>query len=912
MPFLLLMVLLSASSVVLGSVPFQDDLGAALNQPNSSRITLRCEEIYKIGRSGKSFAIKEFCEPQPSRPRLAVISTRPLPVSPYWTCDVTGVLSSFSRVTGDGITINQRVLIVSPENVLIYCDQRGRPFLFPPLKGLGIEWPNKRSLAEIVGESLACSASISTMDESSLPPMPDSLDSETAPVYCATIADAKAQYSSTSRNLVELQCRPFSNATSTQFTLGQDNPADSITVYFTGSSTLSGRINRIVGTIQKDASNNYWIEVDSGTNWTEGDFVGSVQSISSGTIAWAKTFADSATLPSTLSGKVVTRTFPSLGYFYIEETNRSSGIRVSDFSMASSVAIGDIVDVDGDLSTDDGERVIIASSTTITDWTTISPIGPSNRALAGGSFNVLTPGAYNASGLNNVGLLARAWGKVTSVGTDYFYFDDGSNCDDGSGSSGVRVVGVSGYMPSVNDYVAVTGISGLATYATNLARTVRLANSSDISGICPTLPPTSLTVSSTGSGKLTLYWNGVSGATGYNIYRGTTSGGENYATPVNGGTPVNTPSYSGSNIYTFTDTGLTNGTEYFYTVKAVAGCGESQVSNESGDIPASDGIPWDSGDPAQILPAFRAAFSGVSMPSGTLRVCGPDGRIYQDGYSTWQSPDGVVNPETGEVTLAVDGSVTQLPGDGQVYGSGMQMLVTLPNAKTGPYRKVRTRSGYSYRGVKGRITLPDSSLIRVTPYTYPGTTVNTKDVPYVYYGGTSGGNELDAGIYWHPGTSKWRLFMNINGQWVNMPPDGVFDSGQDVTMHFSVSSTKNNTVQVTVNDGVRSRTLGSVVKGFPSSASGVRVKRCHSIAQSLRGADKTRGYRSTGSEFLDTEWHDGVVQNTNGTFSRWGTTQTTANDEGSFPAKGSIVNWTVVNPLSQYKYEAEIGINIDL
>ena len=68
----------------------------------------------------------------------------------------------------------------------------------------------------------------------------------------------------------------------------------------------------------------------------------------------------------------------------------------------------------------------------------------------------------------------------------------------------------------------------------------------------------------------------------------------------------------------------------------------------------------------------------------------------------------------------------------------------------------------------------------------------------------------------------------------------------------------------------------------------------------------------TGSEFLDAEWHDGVVQNTNSTFSRWGTTQTTSSDEGSFPAKGSIVNWAIVNPLSQYKYEAEIGINIDL
>lgn len=93
-----------------------------------------------------------------------------------------------------------------------------------------------------------------------------------------------------------------------------------------------------------------------------------------------------------------------------------------------------------------------------------------------------------------------------------------------------------------------------------------------------------------------------------------------------------------------------------------------------------------------------------------------------------------------------------------------------------------------------------------------GTNINTKDVPYVYFGGTSGGNELDAGIYWHNDTEKFRLFMNINGQWVNMPPNGVFDSGQDVTMHFSVSSSKNNAVQVTVNNGTYSRTLGAAAR----------------------------------------------------------------------------------------------------
>jgi len=342
-------------------------IGACLAQPDGTTVTLTAEQILQRGKSGKSFAIKEWFDQRTEQPRLVVVSTRPLPVEEFWTADVTGTLDTFSGTSRDGISIIQRVLIVSPSSINVYCDPKGRPFMFLPIKGLGMEWANKRSLAELSGTSTTQAASVSTMDEGTLPPMPDSLDSVSAPVYCATIADAEAQYSSTSRNLVELQCRPFSGATSTQFTLGQDDPVDSITVYYTGSSTLSGRINKIVGTIQKDVSNNYWIEVDSGTNWTEGDFVGSVQAVPEGKIAWVKTLPDGGNIPSyqqdpystPLVEKVVSRAFPNQGYFYIQESDRTNGIRVADSGMASVLNPGDIVTIyDGDITTVDGERVI--------------------------------------------------------------------------------------------------------------------------------------------------------------------------------------------------------------------------------------------------------------------------------------------------------------------------------------------------------------------------------------------------------------------------------------------------------------------------------------------------------------------------------------------------------------------------
>ena len=70
-----------------------------------------------------------------------------------------------------------------------------------------------------------------------------------------------------------------------------------------------------------------------------------------------------------------------------------------------------------------------------------------------------------------------------------------------------------------------------------------------------------------GNGQVSLTWTASSGATSYNVKRGTTSGGP-YGTVF----PSASPSY--------TDTGVTNGTAYYYVVTAVSNCGESANSSE--------------------------------------------------------------------------------------------------------------------------------------------------------------------------------------------------------------------------------------------------------------------------------------------------------------------------------------------
>jgi fibronectin type 3 domain-containing protein len=88
----------------------------------------------------------------------------------------------------------------------------------------------------------------------------------------------------------------------------------------------------------------------------------------------------------------------------------------------------------------------------------------------------------------------------------------------------------------------------------------------------PTVP--SGLQATTGNGQVGLIWNASAGATSYRVKRATMSGG-----PY---TPVAAPATSN-----FTDTGLTNGTAYFYVVSAVNATGESPNSSEASAKPAA-------------------------------------------------------------------------------------------------------------------------------------------------------------------------------------------------------------------------------------------------------------------------------------------------------------------------------------
>src|SRR6266540_3823450 len=90
----------------------------------------------------------------------------------------------------------------------------------------------------------------------------------------------------------------------------------------------------------------------------------------------------------------------------------------------------------------------------------------------------------------------------------------------------------------------------------------------------PPPAPTNLTAAGQDS-QVSLTWTASSGATSYNVLRSTTNGGP--YNQIAGG--VTTTSYL--------DTGLTNGTTYYYVVRAVNGAGTSGNSNQASATPTT-------------------------------------------------------------------------------------------------------------------------------------------------------------------------------------------------------------------------------------------------------------------------------------------------------------------------------------
>lgn len=190
-------------------------------------------------------------------------------------------------------------------------------------------------------------------------------------------------------------------------------------------------------------------------------------------------------------------------------------------------------------------------------------------------------------------------------------------------------------------YPAVTGYddaTGLGTFnGANLL--------ADLGGgtVAPAAPaaPTNLAATA-GDAQIVLTWTGSTGASSYNLYRGTSTGTE-------------TLYKSGLTAAGFSDTGLSNGTAYFYQVAAVNSVGASANSGEVSATPKA--------------------------PATVTQLLGNPGFENGTNAAPWTVTAGVIDNSTGQAPHSGSWKAW-LDGYGSAHTDTLGQTVTLPASLT--------------------------------------------------------------------------------------------------------------------------------------------------------------------------------------------------------------------------------------
>src|SRR4029079_2341070 len=152
--------------------------------------------------------------------------------------------------------------------------------------------------------------------------------------------------------------------------------------------------------------------------------------------------------------------------------------------------------------------------------------------------------------------------------------------------------------------------------------------------------------------------DGGAAITGYNVYRGTTSGSE-------------TPYQALGNVTGYTDAGVTNGTTYYYTVTAVNSVGESLASNEATATPQA--VLTAPGAPASVLAARGNTEVTVSWSAPTNNGGSPI-----TGYTVYRS---TTSGGTYVSVGSTDGNTTSYLDTGLTNGTAYWYKVSATNAQ---------------------------------------------------------------------------------------------------------------------------------------------------------------------------------------------------------------------------------------
>jgi fibronectin type 3 domain-containing protein len=260
--------------------------------------------------------------------------------------------------------------------------------------------------------------------------------------------------------------------------------------------------------------------------------------------------------------------------------------------------------------------------------------------------------------------------------------------------------------------------------------------------------PTGLTAAG-GNKLVTLNWTASTGATSYNVYRGTTAGGES-ATPI--ATDVT--------AVTYVDTTVTNGTEYYYEVRAVNSIGTSGPSNEASATPSSSDPlftatataspnPVTQGNSTTLTVKVTCTENTMTNGSVSIVVLDPSGTVVQTTPESAQSfTNGQTLTYTPAVALSASAAVGTYTVEVNVSGSSNQLFTSIPSAGTFTVNAAPPPAAPAFT-ITGSVTDPSVSAGGSTPitatFTDTGGALTNGNIEVVVYdgSGTAVGSSAD-------------------------------------------------------------------------------------------------------------------------------------------------------------------------
>ena len=230
-------------------------------------------------------------------------------------------------------------------------------------------------------------------------------------------------------------------------------------------------------------------------------------------------------------------------------------------------------------------------------------------------------------------------------------------------------------------------------------------------------PPTNL-VATAGNAQVGLSWSASSGATSYNVKRSTTSGGP-YTT-------IASPTTTG-----YTDTGLTNGTTYYYVVSALNASGESANSSQVSATPLlvvpppPTNVTATAGD-GQVGLSWSASFEATSYNVKRATTSGGPYTTIASPTTTSYTDTGVTNGTTYYYVVSAVNTAGQSANSSQVSATPTALLINYGSGFTAS--GLQLNGSTTLNGTRLRLTdggeFEASSAFYTTPVNVQSFTTN--------------------------------------------------------------------------------------------------------------------------------------------------------------------------------------------